>query len=73
MVMNRMVLTELERLETVDYHLFGRPAILHPLLMKEHAVSSEPGYVAVDSLGADFQIPCNLSVCHAADGLHDDL
>ena len=35
-------------------------------------MSAQPSDVAVDCLGSDSNIPGNLSICHSADGLHDD-
>ena len=36
-------------------------------------MATQPGDVAVDRLGTDVQVPGDLSVGHATDGLHEDL
>jgi len=40
--------------------------------MKEHTVSAQAGESIVDRLGRDPEVAGDLSVGHAADGLHED-
>jgi len=73
MMMNRKVLAELEGLESIDNDFMERRTLLYHLVMEEHAMAAQASDVSVDGLGGDFQVACNLSVCHPSRGFHDDL
>ena len=72
-VMDRIVLAELEGLEAVDDNVGYRGRGFHELRVQQEAVPSEAGYMSVDRLWCDLQIPGNLPVAHASDGFHKDL
>ncbi len=71
--MNGMVLAQLEGLESVHDHFINRGCVFHLELVKEQTMSAEASDMPVDGLRSDSNIPSNLSICHTADGLHDDL
>ena len=42
-------------------------------LVEQETVPTDSGYVSVDSLWCDLEISGNLTICHASNGLHDDV
>ena len=71
-VVEREVLTVFEGLEAIDDDLACGRSISHHLLVKQHTVSGETGQVSIDGAWTDLQVPGDLSIGHAADGLHQD-
>jgi len=72
-VAERIVLTELEGFETVDYYGPSSRAIPNHVGMIEDTVSAESGEVELDGAMGSTDGAGDLSVCHAADGHQEDL
>ncbi|MFT5233802.1 MAG: hypothetical protein ACI9UQ_001843 [Candidatus Krumholzibacteriia bacterium] len=71
-MVHRVILAVFERLESVNHDLCYRRAMLHELVMKQHAVTAKTSDMAIDSLGTDIDITGNLATGHASDGFHED-
>ncbi len=73
MKMDGVVLAQFEGFEAIDNDNFNRRSIFHLPLVEQETVPANSGYVSVDSLWCHLEISGNLPICHASNGLHDDV
>src|SRR6056297_431595 len=71
-MVDRVVLAVFEALEAVEDHRTLGWGLLPDLHVQQHAVTGEPGDVAVDGLGTAAEIPTHLAGTHAPDQAHED-